>query len=93
MQTVSKSYWTRKTQVLSHQHFFIHKNWIDWQIYGFLFTENDNKVNQNLIKTLRDELNRTIKRLEHINELLNESELNNERLNEQVSILKEEIRR
>ncbi len=34
-----------------------------------------------------------MKRLEDINELLNESELNNERLNEQVNILKKEIRR
>ena len=31
--------------------------------------------------------------LEHLNELLNESELNNVRLTEQINVLKEEIRR
>jgi hypothetical protein len=40
-----------------------------------------------------EELNKTRCRLLHTNELLNESELNNVRLSEQVSLLKDEIRR
>lgn len=42
---------------------------------------------------LEDELNKTKVRLSNTTELLNESELNNVRLGEQVTVLKDEIRR
>ncbi|CAF1050221.1 unnamed protein product, partial [Rotaria sordida] len=42
---------------------------------------------------IEEELNKTKYRLHNTNELLNESELNNVRLSEQVSLLKDEIRR
>jgi hypothetical protein len=42
---------------------------------------------------IEEELNKTKHRLLNTNELLNESELNNVRLSEQVSLLKDEIRR
>jgi len=42
---------------------------------------------------MEEEFNKIKLRLIHTTELLNESELNNERLNEQVSFLKDEIRR
>jgi hypothetical protein len=44
-------------------------------------------------KRMEEEFNKIKLRLIHTTELLNESELNNERLNEQVSFLKDEIRR
>ncbi len=42
---------------------------------------------------LKNDLNKAKIQLEHLNELLNESELNNVRLTEQINVLKEEIRR
>jgi hypothetical protein len=42
---------------------------------------------------LKNDLNKAKFQLEHLNELLNESELNNVRLTEQINVLKEEIRR
>ena len=45
------------------------------------------------LRQIKIELGKAKLQLEHVNELLNESELNNERLNEQISLLKEEIRR
>jgi hypothetical protein len=44
-------------------------------------------------KRMEEEFNKIKLRLIHTTELLNESELNNERLNEQVALLKDEIRR
>jgi hypothetical protein len=44
-------------------------------------------------KRIEEELNKTKLHLLSTTELLNESELNNERLNEQVALLKDEIRR
>lgn len=41
----------------------------------------------------RSDLNKAKLQLEHLNELLNESELNNVRLSEQINVLKDEIRR
>ena len=45
------------------------------------------------IEAHKNELNKGRMQLKHLNELLNESELNNQRLTEQISFLKEEIRR
>ena len=42
---------------------------------------------------LKADLVKSKKQLEHLNDLLNESELNNVRLTEQINLLKEEIRR
>lgn len=42
---------------------------------------------------LRSDLTKSKVQLEHLNELLNESELNNARLSEQINLLKDEIRR
>jgi chromosome segregation ATPase len=54
---------------------------------------NETKIILNQIETLKNELNKAKLQLEHLNELLNESELNNVRLTEQINVLKEEIRR
>lgn len=45
------------------------------------------------IDKLKTDLGKSRLQLEHLNELLNESELNNNRLSEQINLLKEEIRR
>lgn len=45
------------------------------------------------VDKLKTDLNKSRVQLEHLNELLNESELNNNRLNDQINLLKEEIRR
>ena len=45
------------------------------------------------IDKLKTDLGKSRVQLEHLNELLNESELNNNRLSEQINLLKEEIRR
>ncbi len=42
---------------------------------------------------LKSDLFKSKKQLEHVSELLNETELNNVRLNEQIKLLKKEIRR
>jgi len=42
---------------------------------------------------VKSNLSKSKLQLSHLNEILNESELNNVRLNEQISLLKEEIRR
>lgn len=53
----------------------------------------DSKAILNQIEQLKNELNKAKLQLEHLNELLNESELNNARLTQQINVLKEEIRR
>ena len=53
----------------------------------------DSKAILGQIEQLKNELNKAKTQLEHLNELLNESELNNSRLTEQINVLKEEIRR
>ena len=45
------------------------------------------------MEQFKKELSKGRLQLEHLNELLNESELNNVRLSEQINVLKEEIRR
>jgi hypothetical protein len=45
------------------------------------------------IEQLKNDLTKSKRQLEHLNDLLNESELNNVRLTEQINVLKEEIRR
>lgn len=56
-----------------------------------------NHINNDLalsqIEKLKVDLSKSRVQLEHLNELLNESELNNNRLSDQISLLKEEIRR
>ena len=56
-----------------------------------------NHINSDLalsqIEKLKVDLSKSRVQLEHLNELLNESELNNNRLSDQISLLKEEIRR
>ena len=47
----------------------------------------------NQIEQLKSDINKGRLQLEHLNELLNESELNNARLTDQINLLKEEIRR
>ena len=46
-----------------------------------------------MITQLKSDLSKTRVQIEHLNELLNESELNNARLSDQINLLKEEIRR
>lgn len=46
-----------------------------------------------MITQLKNDLSKTRVQIEHLNELLNESELNNARLSDQINLLKEEIRR
>lgn len=53
----------------------------------------DSKAYLSQIEQLKSELNKGRLQLEHLNELLNESELNNARLTDQINLLKEEIRR
>ena len=60
---------------------------------AFSFSSNDSKLLLNQIDQYKTDLNKSKLQLEHLNELLNESELNNARLTEQINLLKEEIRR
>jgi len=60
---------------------------------AFSFQSNDTKLLLNQIDQYKSDLNKSKLQLEHLNELLNESELNNARLTEQINLLKEEIRR
>ena len=53
----------------------------------------DAKAYMNQIEQLKSDINKGRLQLEHLNELLNESELNNARLTDQINLLKEEIRR
>lgn len=53
----------------------------------------DSKAILGQIEQFKNELNKAKLQLEHLNELLNESELNNARLTEQINVLKDEIRR
>jgi hypothetical protein len=58
-----------------------------------LTSNTDSSVILKQIDKLKNDLIRSKKQLEHLNDLLNESELNNVRLTEQINVLKEEIRR
>ena len=58
-----------------------------------LINSLDSKAILGQIEQLKNELHKAKTQLEHLNELLNESELNNARLTEQINVLKEEIRR
>jgi hypothetical protein len=53
----------------------------------------DTKTLMEHMDSLKSDLNKGKLQLMHLNELLNESELNNSRLTEQIVVLKEEIRR
>lgn len=54
---------------------------------------SDSKTIINQMEQLKIDLSKAKLQLEHLNELLNESELNNARLTDQINVLKEEIRR
>ena len=59
-----------------------------------LNSNNDNVVSLlQQMELLRNDLHKGKLQLIHLNELLNESELTNSRLTEQITVLKEEIRR
>ncbi len=54
---------------------------------------NNSSFNDEQVNNLKEEISKLKMKLEHLTELLNESELNNLRLSEQINVLKEEIRR
>jgi hypothetical protein len=58
-----------------------------------IFDSDMNSVSVSDYEEVKSNLNKSKLQLTHLNEILNESELNNARLNEQISLLKEEIRR
>lgn len=58
-----------------------------------IFDSDMNSVSMSDYEEAKSNLNKSKLQLTHLNEILNESELNNARLNEQISLLKEEIRR
>jgi uncharacterized small protein (DUF1192 family) len=58
---------------------------------GFNLAETQTLLSQ--IGQLKTDLIKSKKQLEHLNDLLNETELNNVRLSEQITVLKDEIRR
>ncbi len=67
---------------------------------SFSFSSSSNDASSSTSKLLlsqieqyKSDLNKSKLQLEHLSELLNETELNNVRLTEQINLLKEEIRR
>jgi hypothetical protein len=58
-----------------------------------IFDSDSNMISMNDYEEVKSNLGKSKLQLSHLNEILNESELNNARLNEQISLLKEEIRR
>ena len=60
---------------------------------AFESQSSDSKQVLNQMNQLKTDLTKSKVQLEHLSELLNESELNNNRLSEQINLLKEEIRR
>jgi hypothetical protein len=61
--------------------------------YSSTSNSDDTKLLLNQIEQQKSDLNKSKRQLEHLSELLNESELNNSRLSDQINLLKEEIRR
>ena len=57
------------------------------------YSDHDSKALLAQIDKLKVDLSKARLQLEHLNELLNETELNNARLTDQINLLKDEIRR